>query len=590
MTARSTGAHHVFREEPDGAYVTSARGMEVLRDPLLDKGTAFTQAERAELGLDGLLPAAVQSLEEQARRAYEQYLAQPSDLLKNVYLTALHDRDEVLFYRLLADHLREMLPIVYDPTVGEAIKRYSHEYRRPRGVYLSVDDPGGVATAFANLGLGPGDVDLIVASDAEEILGIGDWGAGGAIGIAVGKLAVYTAAAGIDPARVIPVALDVGTDNPALLEDPFYVGNRHARVRGRAYDDFIETYVSTVTGMFPSAVLHWEDFGPGNGRRILEKYAGRVATFNDDMQGTGAITLAALLSAVRASGTPLRDQRVVVFGAGTAGMGIADQLRDAMVRDGLDAETATRRVWAVDKQGLLTDDMPDLRDYQVPYARPAAEVASWAGAGARPGRGAASGAASTAGEGGIGLREVVARVRPTMLVGTSTARGAFTEEIVREMAARVERPVIFPLSNPTERIEAMPGDVLRWTGGRALVATGIPVGPVTVDGVTHVIAQANNALLYPGLGLGAVVARARRISAGMFSAAAEAVAGLVDVRAPGASLLPQVDNLREVSAAVAVAVARQAAEEGLARADLHDIPAQVAAAMWSPEYHRLRAG
>ncbi|MEU8271117.1 NAD-dependent malic enzyme [Sphaerisporangium sp. NPDC049002] len=564
---RPGGVRRGFSEGPDGGYATPARGLEVLQNPVLNKGTAFTREERADLGLDGLIPPAVKTLDEQARRVYAQYLAQPTDLRKNIYLNALQDRNQVLFYRLLADHLREMLPVVYDPTIAEAIRSYSHEYRRPRGVYLSVDDPGGIERAFGNLGMGPGDVDLIVASDAEQILGIGDWGVGGGAGIAAGKLTVYTAAAGIDPARVVPVALDVGTDNEALLGDPFYVGNRHARVRGQRYDDFIDAYVTAATRLFPGALLHWEDFGPSNARRILQRYTGRIPTFNDDMQGTGAIVLAATLAAARVSGTPLRDQRIVVFGAGTAGIGIADQLRDAMVRDGLDHETATRRIWAVDKQGLLTGDMRDLRDFQVPYARPASEVADW-----------------KRGEDGIGLGEVVGRVGPTMLVGASTAHGAFTEEIVRAMAAAVDRPVIFPLSNPTERIEAMPADLIRWTDGRALVATGIPVGPVTHNGVTYVIGQANNALLYPGLGLGAIVSRARRIGDGMLQAAADAVGGMVDVSIPGASLLPQVDDLREVSATVAVAVAERAAKEGLARAESRDPARQVRDAMWQPVY------
>ncbi|SDX74975.1 NAD-dependent malic enzyme [Saccharopolyspora shandongensis] len=558
-------------QQMSGGAVTAARGLEVLRNPLLNKGTAFTQVERDSLGLDGLLPSAVTTLEEQVQQAYQQYRAQPSDLLKNVYLTALHDRNEVLFYRLLSEHLRELLPIVYDPTVGEAIKQYSHEYRRPRGVYLSIADVDGIPRALENFGSGAEDVDLIVASDAEEILGIGDWGVGG-IDIAVGKLAVYTAAAGIDPARVIPVSLDAGTDNQQLLDDPNYVGNRHHRVRGQRYDDFIDAYVSAATRMFPHALLHWEDFGPGNGRRILEKYTDRICTFNDDMQGTGAIALAGLLGALEVAQTPVRDQLVVIFGAGTAGIGIADQLRDAMARDGLDRETAIRRIWAVDRQGLLTDDMSDLRDFQVPYARPASEVADWRR------------------DGGVGLAEVVARVRPTMLVGTSTAHGAFTEDVVQEMTAHVQRPIIFPLSNPTERIEAMPADVIRWSGGKALVCTGIPVHPVTYRGTTYAIGQANNALLYPGLGLGAVVARARRVSDGMLQAAAEAVAGMVDAHTPGASLLPQVDDLREVSATVAAAVAEQATEEGLAQAELHDPPRQVREAMWQPAYRPVRGG
>lgn len=559
-----------FRED-DGQYRTVARGVEVLETPLLNKGVAFTPTERAALGLEGLLPSAVLSLDRQAERAYVQLLAQPNDLAKNVYLEALHDRNEVLYYRLLGDHLRELLPVVYDPTVGQAIERYSNEYRRPRGVYLSIDQPDQVEPAFANLGLGTDDVDLIVASDAEEILGIGDWGVGG-MDIAVGKLAVYTAAAGIDPARVIPVSLDVGTDNEGLLNDPLYLGNRHSRVRGQRYDDFIDAYVTTASRMFPHALLHWEDFGPSNGRRILERYRDRICTFNDDMQGTGAIVLAAALGAVRVAGVPMREQRVVIFGAGTAGVGIADQLRDAMIRDGANRDAATRQVWCVDKQGLLTDDMSDLRDFQVAYARPGSEIAAW----------------PHNGEGGIGLAEVVAQVRPTMLIGTSTVHGAFTEPIIRKMASNVQRPIIFPLSNPTERIEAMPEQLIGWTDGRALIATGIPVPPVTYERVTYTTGQANNALLYPGLGLGAIVARARQVSDGMFEAAAEAIAGLVDVSTPGASLLPQVENLRAASATVAVAVAERADQEGLAQAKLTDPIQQVQDAMWQPVYRPVK--
>ncbi len=556
----------------DGGYRTTARGVEVLETPRLNKGTAFTHRERIELGLEDLLPPAVLSLDQQADRAYMQLRGQPSDLLKNGYLEALHDRNEVLFYRLLADHLRELLPIVYDPTVGEAIRQYSHEYRRPRGVFLSIDEPEEIETAFDNLGAGAGDVDLIVASDAEEILGIGDWGVGG-IDIAVGKLSVYTAAAGVDPARGLPVALDVGTDNKGLICDPLYLGNRHGRVRGPRYDAFIDAFVRAATRRFPGALLHWEDLGPNNARRILDRYRNRICTFNDDVQGTGAIVLAATLSATRASGVPMREQRLVVFGAGSAGVGIADQLRDAMVRDGASEEAATARIWSVDRQGLLTDDMEDLRDFQVRYARPAAEVSGW----------------KRDGEPGIGLEEVVRQVEPTILLGTSTIHGAFTEPVVKEMASHVERPVVFPISNPTERIEAMPEQVIRWTDGRALVAAGIPVPPVTWRRVSYAIGQANNALLYPGLGLGAIVSRARRVSDGMLVAAAEAVAGMVDARRPGAPLLPRVENLRDTSATVAAAVAERAVKEGLARAELTDPARQVREAMWEPVYRPVRA-
>jgi len=531
-----------------------------------NRGVAFSLAEREALGLPGRLPSGVLTLEEQARRAYQQLQRQGGDLAKNVYLEQLHDRNEVLYYKLLADHLAELLPVVYDPTVGDAIERYSHEYRRPRGIYLSIDRPDDTETAFASLELGPADVDLIVCTDAEEILGIGDWGVGG-IQIAVGKLAVYTAAAGIDPRRVIPVSLDVGTDNEPLLNDPLYLGNRHARVRGAAYDAFIKQYLETASSLFPDALLHFEDFGPGNARRILVTYGDKYRIFNDDMQGTGAITLAATLSAIKVTGVPMREQKLVVFGAGTAGVGIADQLRDAMIRDGASEEQATAQVWLVDKQGLLTSDMTGLRDYQQPYARNAAEVKGWA-----------------ADSGAISLLDTVQYAEPTILLGTSTAHGAFTREVIEAMSAGVDRPIIFPISNPTSRIEAMPTDVIAWSKGKALVATGIPVDPVQYGGVTYTIGQANNALLYPGLGLGTIVAGASKVTAGMLIAAAEAVAGQVDVSAPGAALVPAVDNLRASSATTAVAVAQAAIADGVATSKPDNLVQAVQDAMWQPVY------
>ncbi len=557
-----------------GCLKTKARGMAVLTTPLLNKGTAFTTEEREELGLTGLLPPVISTLAAQVKAAYAQYQRLPDALNKNIYLTALHDRNEVLFYRLLAGHLREMIPIVNDLTVGMAMQQYHHECRRPRGVYLSIDHLDGIEAAFANLGAGPEDIDLILATDAEQILGLGDWGVGG-IEISIGKLAIYTAAGGIDPTRVIPVMLDVGTNRESLLKDPMYVGNRHARVRGERYDAFIDAYVQTVTKLFPNALLQWEDFTPSNGRRILEKYRNRISTFNDDMQGTGAITLAAVVSAVRVCGAPMRNQRVVIFGAGTAGLGIADQIRDAMMREGLSQQDASARFWLVDTGGLLTDDMGErLRDYQAPYARPAAEVKRWKRDGS---------------DGNIDLAEVVHQVRPTMLIGASTAAGAFTEAIVRDMAKHSERPIIFPLSSPAPMAEATPADLIAWTEGRALIATGSPFQPVTYRGVTHVIGQTNNAMLYPGLCLGAIVSRARRISDNMFAAAANAVSSLVAVRLPGASLLPHVDDLRIVSLTVAVAVAEAAVQDGLAGVKFRDIVEQVGDAMWEPEYRQIRA-
>ena len=544
------------------------RGSLVLRSPMLNRGTAFTHAERDALGLTGLLPEGVSTIEGHLRRVYAQYLRQPDDLAKYIFLAHVRDRNEVLFYRLLTDHIEEMLPIVYTPTVGTAIERYSLEYGRPRGVYLSVDHLGQIEAAFRNYALGPQDVDLIVATDSEGILGIGDWGVGG-IAIATGKLAVYVAAAGLHPRRVIPVVLDAGTDNPVLLGEDMYLGARHPRVRGERYDELIDTYVSVARRLFPDALLHWEDFGAGNAHRILAKYAGSCLTFNDDIQGTAAVVLAAALGAVRAAGTRLRDQRVVIYGAGTAGIGIADVLRQVMTAEGLSPAEATRCFYALGSKGLLTSDYPGTpRDFQVPYARPAGEVSGWA----------------RDSEGRIGLAEVVARSRPTMLIGTSTQPGAFSEAIVAEMAAHVRRPIIMPLSNPTSHAEARPADLMAWTDGRALIATGSPFEPVPYRGVSYQIAQANNALVFPGLGLGVTVCRARRVSDGMLAAAARAVADLADVAAPGAPVLPPITSLRSVSTAVATAVARAAHAEGLAGVPLDDPDEQVRRAMWVPAY------
>jgi len=484
-----------------------------------------------------------------------------------VFLTNMRDRNEVLFYRLLAEHLEEMLPIVYTPTVGKAIERYSHEYRRPRGVFLDVNHPENVEESLHNYGLEGDDVDLLVATDSEGILGIGDQGVGG-IDIAIGKLAVYIAAAGLHPRRVIPVVLDMGTDNLRLLNNEMYIGNRHARVRDQRYDDLIDAYVTAASKLFPHAMLHWEDFGAGNARRILNKYASDVCTFNDDMQGTAAVVLAAAFAAAKVTGSRMRDHRVVIHGAGTAGIGVADMMREVMISDGLSEQEATGKFWTVDSRGLVTDDSAALRDFQEPYARPAAEVASW----------------SRQQDGPIGLADVVANAKPTMLIGTSAQSGAFTEGIVRQMASTADRPVIMPLSNPTSKAEAVPEDLIRWTDGRALVATGSPFLPVSYCGRTYTIAQANNALVFPGLGLGVAVVRARRVDDAMIAAAADAVAALADTTGPAGALLPPVTDLRTVSAAVAIAVAQAADEHGLAEQPLTNPVKQIHQAMWRPEY------
>jgi len=560
------------RQEKESCFKTKARGMAVLNSPQLNKGSAFTSEERKALGLDGLLPPDIGTLQSQVQRAYIQYERLPDALSKNIYLTTLHDRNEVLFYRLFSENLREMIPIVDDRTVGMAMEQYHQECRRPRGVYLSIDHADGIEEAFVNLGAGSGDIDLILATDAEQVLGIGDWGVGG-IEVSICKLAIQTAAGGIDPARVIPVMLDVGTNRESLLNDPAYIGNRHPRIRGERYAAFIEAYVEVVKKLFPNALLQWQDFAPDNGRRIIEKYRVRICTFNDDMQGTGAIVLAAAISAVRVCGTPLRSQRVVIFGAGMAGIGIADQLRDAMVREGLSKEDAARRFWCIDRQGLLTADDGHLRDHQVTYARPVAE----------------NGWKRDTNGNGAGLAEVVHRIKPTMLIGSSTVGGSFTEAIVRDMAANADRPIIFPLCNPPARAAANPADLIAWTDGRALIATGSPFAPVTHKGLTYVIGQVNNAMLYPGLCLGAIVSRASRLSDGMFAAAANAVSSLVAVRQPGASLLPHIDDLRSVSATVAVAVAEAAVAEGLAGVKFTDIVQQVQDAMWQADYRQIQA-
>jgi malate dehydrogenase (oxaloacetate-decarboxylating) len=536
----------------------------VLQDRYRNRGTAYTLEERAKLGITGRLPAAVETLDQQARRAYSQLRQQPSDLQKYIYLNEVHDRDQVLYFKLLADHLDELLPVVYDPTVGDAIEQWSVDYRDSRAVYLSIDRPGDVRASFESLGLGADDVDLIVVSDAQEILGIGDWGVNGT-DISIGKLAVYTAAAGIDPNRVIAVNLDVGTDNEQLLNSPAYLGNRHARVTGKRYDDFIARYLETASELFPNALLHFEDFGPSNARRILMENATSYRIFNDDVQGTGAIVLASVLSALKVTKGRFAEQRLVVFGAGTAGTGIADQIHAAMLRDGATAAAAKGNIWLVDVNGLVTDDMQDLPDYQQAYARPKAEVSGWA-------------------DGEIDLLTTVKHVKPTILLGTSTAHNAFTEDIVRALAEGVERPILLPISNPTSRIEVMPRDAVPWSEGRALIAVGIPVGPVEYKGVSYQIGEANNALLYPGLGLGTIVSGARHVTDSMLLAAAEAVAGQVDVSQPGASLLPPVANLRASSATVAAAVARAAAKDGVATRTHQNLIQAVEDAMWQPVY------
>jgi malate dehydrogenase (oxaloacetate-decarboxylating) len=562
---------------PDGAWETTERGRQVINDPRLYRGVAFTEEERRHLGLVGLLPPRVISLNEQLIRSLGQYHAQPTDLAKNVYLGLLQDRNEVLFFHLLSEHLPEMLPVVYTPTIGEAIQHFSQEYRRPRGVFLSVDHPEDIELSLNATGLGPEDVDLIVATDGEAILGIGDWGVGG-ISISLGKLAVYTAAGGIDPGRTIAIMLDVGTNRQSLLDDPLYLGNRHPRVDAETYDQFIDKFVEIANGLFPNALLHWEDLAARNARRILNRWRDSSFTFNDDIQGTGAVALAAVLSGLKQSKGRLADQHVVIFGAGTAGVGIAEQLCDAMVADGLDPDEARGRFWLIGRNGLLVESLDALgavmQDFQRPWARRDEEVADWV-----PNE-----------DGRMGLSEVIRNVAATVLIGTSGQPGAFTENVIRNMALSCQQPIILPLSNPTELVEAEPWDIMQWTGGRALVATGSAFDPVTYAWSTHYIGQANNAFVFPGLGLGAILVGALQVTDRMLTAAAEAISAQVDSTLAGAALLPEIDAMHSTSAAVALAVARAAIEDGVARWALPDPPEQsIEAAMWKPEYRPIRA-
>jgi malate dehydrogenase (oxaloacetate-decarboxylating) len=535
-----------------------------LISPSLNRGVGFTHEERRQLGLTGRLPSAVLTLEQQADRVWHQLQSLATDLGRNLLLEQLHYRHELLYYKVLADHLPELMPVVYTPTVGEAIQRFSDEYRGQRGLFLSIDEPDEIEEAFETFGLRPDDVDLIVCTDAEAILGIGDWGVGG-IQIAVGKSALYTAGGGIDPRRCIAVSLDVGTDNEQLLQDPFYLGNRHARRRGDEYDEFIKRYIETAQELFPRAILHFEDFGPINARKILQTYGDDYCVFNDDVQGTGAVVVAAVHGGSHLTGIPLHDQKTVVFGAGTAGIGVADQIRDAMVDDGATVEQATSQIWAIDKQGLLFDDMNDLRDFQVPYAKNRQQL------GVAPGQ-------------RVGLLDAIKLASPTLLLGCSTVFGAFTREVVEAMTTSCERPMIFPLSNPTSRMEAMPADVLEWSNGRALITTGSPVAPVEYGGVIYTIGQANNVLVFPGLGLGIIVAGARLLTTGMLHAAAKAVAQQATPINPGDSLLPDVQNLCAVSTAVGEAVYHAAVEDEVATKTHDDVLQAILDSRWAPKY------
>ena len=549
----------------------SLTGQMLLENPLLNKGSSFPEDERREFHLLGLLPPHVASLEVQLARTYENYRRKDDDLERYIFLASLQDRNEILFYRLLSEHIREMSPIVYTPVVGLACQHYSHIYRRPRGLYISYPYKDEIDTL---LQYGPTkDIGVLVVTDGDRILGLGDLGVGG-MGIPVGKLALYTMCAGIHPARTLPVILDVGTDNQELLNDPLYLGWHHERVRGPAYDAFIDTFVQAVKRTFPHALMQWEDFAKKNARRLLTYYQDQLCTFNDDIQGTGAVTLAGLLAAVHVSGTKLGEQRVVILGAGSAATGIAEQIVAAMENEGHSLEEARRSLWLIDSHGLVHTGRSDLEAEKVPYAQPQERIAGW----------------NTSCPEQIGLQEVVTQVHPTILIGTAAKAGVFTEAIVREMAKHVERPIIFPLSNPTSKSEAAPADLIAWTDGRALIATGSPFPEISYSGQTITIGQCNNMFIFPGMGLGVFATQARRVTNEMFIAAARALSECSPARkASTAPLYPMVEDVREVSRRVALAVGLAAQQAGVAEQTSHEeLERRITAQMWTPHYPHLR--
>lgn len=536
---------------------------EILNNPFLNKGTAFTMEERKELGLIGLLPPYVQSIEEQAEQAYQHFLRKPSDLEKRLFLMEIFNTNRTLFYYLFNQHIVEFNPIVYDPVIADTIEQYSELFVDPQyAAYLDINHPENIEETLKNAA-GDRDIRLIVATDAEGILGIGDWGVQG-VDISVGKLMVYTAAAGIDPACVMPLVIDAGTNREELLNNPMYLGNRHERVRGEKYDAFIDQFVQTAGKLFPKLYLHWEDFGRSNAADILNRYKKEIPTFNDDIQGTGIVVLGGIFGAMDITGEKLTDQVYLCYGGGSAGAGIADRVHAEMVAEGLSPEEAYKRFFMIDKQGLLFDDMEDLTPAQKPFAKKRADF---------EGKGDMT-----------NLLEVIKTVKPTILVGTSTNPGAFTKEVVEAMCENTERPVIFPISNPTKKLEATAQQVIEWSDGKAFVATGVPSGTISYKGVDYEIGQANNALIYPGLGLGMLASEAKLLTDEMIGAAAHSLSGIVNSGQPGAPVLPPFQYVADVSIKVAEAVAKKAQEQGLAQAKETDMAKAVRDLKWYPKY------
>lgn len=537
--------------------------MDIIHNPFKNKGTAFTEEERRKLGLIGTLPGSVQTIEQQAKRVYDQYKIRPDGMQKRKFLMEVFNTNRTLFYYVLSHHIEELLPIVYDPGIAPAIEQYSEIFMLPQeAAFLSIEHPEDIEESLKNAADGR-DIRLIVVTDAEGILGIGDWGVNG-VNISVGKLMIYTAAAGINPSQVLPVSLDVGTNNQELIHDPLYLGLKKPRVTGKEYYDMVDKFVASARKLFPDVYIHFEDFGRDNATKILNKYRNEIPVFNDDVQGTGIVSLAGVLGALEISGQKITDQRFLTFGAGTAGMGIANLLCKELQLQGLSEEEAKKHFYLVDKQGLLFDDTEGLTPEQKPFTRSRDEFDN--------------------SEELTNLEAVIKAVHPTVMIGTSTTPGAFTEGAIREMAAHTERPIIFPISNPTRLIEAMPKDLLEWTDGKALIATGIPVEDVEYKGVSYAIGQANNALIYPGVGLGVLASKARLVNDQMISAAAHSLGGIVDTTKPGAAVLPPVSKIHEFTKTVAKAVAQSAIDQGLADPDITDAEKAIEAIKWEAKY------
>ena len=556
-----------YRITTEGVLETGLSGFDLINFPMLNKGTAFTESERTDFALHGLLPPHIGNLEDQAARRLKALRARQTDFGRYTYLRDLQDTNETLFYAVLVRNIEEMMPLVYTPTVGEGCQRFSEIWRKPRGLFLSYPNQHRIREILRHHRYDA--IRAIVVSDGERILGLGDQGAGG-MGIPIGKLALYTACAGIHPQQCLPVLLDVGTDNVELLEDPLYVGWRHPRIRGAEYDAFVEAFVGAVIERCPNLLLQWEDFAGSNAGRLLERYRDRLCTFNDDIQGTAAVAVGTLLAAINVTGTPLIEQRIALFGAGSAGIGIASLLLTAMKNAGLSEAEARNHFYAVDKDGLLVEGMTDVRPAQQPFVQPRFAIAHW----------------TLEHNHRVSLLDVVRNARPTTLIGVSGQAGAFTEDVVRAMAASVERPVIFPLSNPTSRSEATPADLLKWTDGRALIGTGSPFAAVEWNGREVPIDQTNNSYIFPGLGLGILSVNARRVTDTMFMAAAKGLAELSPARhRKSGRLLPPVSELRSVSFAVAKAVARQAINDGVAAPlDEPAVESRIRANIWEPTY------